>query len=89
MRYEADSKKWQLDRQIPISVLLLMVGQTLAGVWFFSRFEATTLIRLNALESQVTAYSSVNERLARLEVVTSNNSQMLSDIRSSLMRSKL
>lgn len=64
------SNNWQLDRHIPISVIITLLFQTGMLVWWNSKLDsrvAAVEIQLQKEEQKATA-SSIPDRLTRLEV---------------------
>ena len=57
------SNRWQVDRHIPVAVLLAIVVQT-GGIAFFFGHQSA---RLAELEAKISAQASGSERLARVE----------------------
>lgn len=88
MQYDDETKKWQVDRHIPVAVLMAIVAQTIGIIAWAINFEATTLQRLNVLEKQVDRMGGVNERIGRLEVLTTNNSEILKELRGYIINGK-
>ena len=88
MRYNDADKSWQVDRHIPIAVLVAILMQTIGIVVWATNFEATTTARLHTLEKQMDSMASANERLSRLESITATNSEILREIRGYIINGK-
>lgn len=54
---------WHLDRRVPVALIVTLVIQTGAVVWWASNIDK----RVEQLEDQVATRALVNERLARME----------------------
>jgi hypothetical protein len=76
--------KWQVDKHIPIAIIIGMLAQTAFAVWYVATFTAVTNSRLNSLEefklNQSDAYAHVPEKIARLEAQQSFTNLMLSEV---------
>lgn len=72
--------KWTIDKSIPVSVILVLLAQTVAVVFWFARLEN----RVANLEQQrieaKEQTSSLPERITRLEVQQSYANQLLADL---------
>ena len=86
MKYDQQNGKWTVDRHIPVAVLIAILIQTVGIVVWAARFTATTETRLAVLEKQVDSMAAVNERLSKLESVTTNNADMLREIRNHILQ---
>lgn len=82
MRYDQEKGRWEIDRHIPIAVLFAIMVQTVGVIIWATNFRATTESRLDMLERQIGQLSTANERLARLENISSTNAELLREIRS-------
>ena len=78
----ADENAWHLDKRVPIALIATIVMQSMAAVWWAASMQA----RLDALEKNLTAQSSNESRLVRLEQVTTMQTQSLSRIEDKLDR---
>jgi hypothetical protein len=72
--------KWQLDKHIPISVLVALVIQTGTFIWWASKLENRVAnLEQQRIESRDQT-SSLPERITRLEVQQSYANQLLNDV---------
>lgn len=60
---EADAR-WHLDKRIPITLLLAILAQTGAGMWW----AATTSARIENLEKRADGVAPIADRMTRVEV---------------------
>jgi hypothetical protein len=56
-------QEWKIDKHIPIAVILAMVMQTFAIIWWAAQMEA----RVNVLEMQTAQNTLVIDRVSRVE----------------------
>lgn len=63
MSDEPRDNHWSLDKKVPLALIVAMVVQTLAAVWW----AGSAAERLAALERRVEATAPMSERLAKLE----------------------
>lgn len=58
-RREGARNQWHLNKEVPISIILALVLQTVSGIWFISKLDS----RVGSLEeSRKTATSEQRER---------------------------
>ena len=88
MRYDEERRHWQVDRHIPVAVLLAIVVQSIGIIAWAVNFQATTVARLDTLEKQIGTMATSNERLARLEAITATSSEILREIRTHVLTTK-
>lgn len=55
--------EWKIDKHIPIAVILAMVMQTFAIIWWAAQMEA----RVGVLETQTAQNTLVIDRVSRVE----------------------
>lgn len=55
--------EWKIDKHIPIAVIMAMVMQTFAIIWWAAQMEA----RVNVLETQTAQNTLVIDRVSRVE----------------------
>lgn len=60
-------RRWQLDRTVPLALVLAIVGQTLVGTWWMSTFSERTTNKLDNLEKRQLVLDSLPERMAKQE----------------------
>lgn len=60
-------RRWQLDRTIPLALVMVLVGQTLASIWWMSTFSERTTGKLENLEKRQLVLDSMPERMAKQE----------------------
>jgi hypothetical protein len=63
-RQEKQASHWSLDKKVPITLIIAILGQSAALGWF----AASITERVNALEQRSIAIVPQSERLARVEV---------------------
>ena len=85
MRYDEERRHWQVDRHIPVAVLLAILVQSAGIIAWAVNFQATTVARLDTLEKQIGTMATTNERLARLEALTTSSGEILREIRGHIM----
>lgn len=64
---EQPTRRWQLDRSIPLALILVFVFQTLAGTWWMSSFSERTNGKIEVLEKRQVLLDALPERMARQE----------------------
>lgn len=74
--------EWHLDKRVPIALIMTIVFQSMAAVWWASSMQS----RLDSLERIISAQSQNESRLARVEQLTSSQSQALNSIEDKLDR---
>lgn len=76
--------RWSIDKHIPVAVILGMLLQTAALVWYMASFTSDTNNRLKNLEeyriTQAGDYKHIPEKIAKLEAQQSFTNLMLSEI---------
>lgn len=75
-----DDKHWHLDKRVPIALIVTILFQSFAAVWWASAVER----RVSALEDTVRAGSDIRERLARMESDQRWVGTTLTDIKESI-----
>lgn len=68
--------RWRIDRHIPVAVILAIIMQTTAMVWWASSLTA----RVEALERNTTDNRALPERVSRIEGYMSSINDTLSRI---------
>lgn len=71
---------WQVDRHIPVALLLAMVIQTVGIVWW----AATLTGRVAELEQKVATLQPASERLIRLETRFESVLEKLTEIKAAV-----
>jgi 5-bromo-4-chloroindolyl phosphate hydrolysis protein len=66
---EPENNGWHLDRKVPIVLIFAIILQTAGIIWW----AATLSVRLDVLESQFEARSSIPERITRMETKLDTN----------------
>jgi hypothetical protein len=84
MQYLEKEKKWQMDRHIPIIVLLGIFLQTCVWIWWLASFTAKTEIRISALEQQEQILVDFPSRMSAVETQLNFTNATLKDIRDDL-----
>jgi hypothetical protein len=54
---------WQIDRNVPVAILIGLAIQTSSAVWYASKLDS----RVAALEAKQSSNDSLTERLTRVE----------------------
>jgi hypothetical protein len=85
---EKKSNNWAIDKHIPIAVIIAMLFQTAAFVWYTASFTSDTNNRLKNLEEYRVAASSevkaLPEKITRLEVEQAYTNRILAQILSEI-----
>jgi Tfp pilus assembly protein PilO len=77
---ERRESKWQLDKHIPISVLVALVIQTGTFIWWASKLENRVAnLEQQRIESREQT-STLPERITKLEVQQAYANQLLIDV---------
>lgn len=80
--------KWQVDKHIPIAIILGMLAQTAFAVWYVATFTAITNQRLISLEHFQNNTSEISrqipERITKLETQQVYTNSMLTEILSEI-----
>lgn len=84
MEYNNDEKKWVMDRHVPLAVLVAIVLQTGAWIWWAGSFAAATNQQLAQHEKRLTQTEQFPERLASLEAQSKLQTDLLKEIREEL-----
>jgi cell division protein FtsB len=72
--------KWQLDRHIPISVLLALIIQTGTFIWWAAKLENRVAnLEQQRIEAREQT-ASLPERITRLEVQQAYANELLTDL---------
>ncbi len=58
-----ETPRWEIERKIPVAVILTLLLNTFATVWW----AASTSARLTVVETAITASARMPESMARLE----------------------
>ena len=69
-------ERWHLDKGIPVSLLVVLVGQFVAGIYFFAQLEARVVVleeeravtRENYTEQRA-LNADVTQRLSAIEAI--------------------
>lgn len=56
-------QEWKIDKHIPVAVIVAMVMQTFAVIWWAAQLET----RVNVLENQLTQNTTLIDRVSRVE----------------------
>lgn len=75
-----DVEHWTVDKKIPLALIMAILMQTIAGVWW----AATTTARLQAVEITQNKNMDLAERVIRLEIQLQTQTNILEDIRDEL-----
>lgn len=73
---------WQIDRKIPVALIIAIVTQTGAGIWWV----ATANQRLSGLEERMTRTAPNGDRLTRVEVKVESALDGISEIKAILRK---
>ena len=77
-----DPTRWRIDRHIPIAVILTILLQSLAAIWWTAKLES----RLEVVESYVTAHAGDGDRLIRIEEQLKYIAEAVSDMKQTKRR---
>ncbi len=64
MSDETEASNWNLDKRVPIALILAILMQTAAGVWW----AASQTARLDTQERRVTVLESNNSKMAEAQL---------------------
>lgn len=53
-----EKEKWHVGKEIPIALLIGIVGQTMLAIWWFASFSATVTTQLENLSYQIAALNA-------------------------------
>lgn len=74
--------EWHLDKRVPIALIITIIMQSMAAVWW----AATMQSRMEALEKMLSSQASTESRLVRLEQVTTMQTRTMERIENKLDR---
>lgn len=77
---ETGQVRWQIDRKIPVALIVSLFFQTAAGVWWV----ATATQRLSSLEEKMSVVTARGDRLTRVEVKVESAIDGIGEIKSIL-----
>ena len=76
---------WQIDRKIPVALIVSIFMQTAAGVWWV----ATTNQRLTSVEEKTALVASRGDRLTRVEVKVEAANDGIAEIKAMLRKEQI
>lgn len=76
MTNDSAASHWSLDKRIPVALLLALLVQLGAGIWFVSAIN----VRVSNLESIVAAQVDTRDKVIRLEVQINSVDDTLKNI---------
>ena len=82
MADDAPEAKWHLDKRIPIALIVAIVVQTMAAVWW----AGTSSARLDSIERRVEQMTPQAERIVRMETKIENIGLSINEIKALLKR---
>ena len=71
-----EPQHWHLDKRVPVTIILALLGQTMGFVWYAAMLES----RVGHLENRAVIAESYGERLTRLEERLQSTNQILERI---------
>lgn len=74
--------EWHLDKRVPIALIVTIIIQSMAAVWW----AATMQSRMEALERMLSSQAGTESRLVRLEQVTTIQTRTMERIENKLDR---
>ena len=80
---ESQDRQWHLDKKVPLALIVTIIAQTMAIVWW----AATASARLDQLERQVNTAAPQVERIIRLETKMDGIAEAISDLKNLVRRS--
>lgn len=80
---ESQDWQWHLDKKVPLALIVTIIAQTMAIVWW----AATASARLDQLERQVNTAAPQVERIIRLETKMDGIAEAISDLKNLVRRS--
>jgi hypothetical protein len=66
MNSRRNSSSWQIDKHIPIALIIVILGQTAAAVWYAAKLDQRVFM-LEANKIEVTRLVSVEEKLGAVK----------------------
>jgi hypothetical protein len=73
---------WQIDRKIPVALIVAILTQTGAGIWWI----ASANQRLSSLEEKMASTAPQGDRLTRVEVKVESALDGISEIKAILRK---
>lgn len=67
---------WHLDKRVPIALIVTLLAQSFAAVWWASAMHG----RVSVLESRLDSMTDQRDRIIRLEVNSEHQTQILQRI---------
>lgn len=83
---EDHSREWHLDKRVPITLIVAILIQSAAAIWWVSTYSTKTDQRLKHVEEQLRMVSGSQSRIARLEQSADSQSAALIRIEAKLDR---
>ena len=80
--FRASSGRWTVDRTISAAVIIALLGNLIAWVWWASSINTTSTVAAQ----QITALSALPERMARIEERISAMQRDVADVKTALNR---
>jgi len=80
---ESQDRQWHLDKKVPLALIVTIIAQTMAIVWW----AATASARLDQLERHVNTAAPQAERIIRLETKMDGIAEAISDLKNLVRRS--
>ena len=63
MENDDDAKRWQLEKHVPLSVIIMLLLQFATTIWWAARVDG----RLSVLEREELLHAADSEKLVRIE----------------------
>lgn len=64
---KTDKENWHLDKKVPIAIIVMVITQTLMGVWWVSKLDSRLALVETRTERFWTERDAVRDRLLTLE----------------------
>ena len=62
-------ESWHLDKRVPISIIAVVIGQLIVGIWWTAKLDERVTSNREDIERIEANSSGVPERLARIETL--------------------
>lgn len=61
------TRRWQLDKSIPLALIVMFAIQTVSGAWWMSGFAERTAGKIEVLEKQQALLVAIPEKMGKQE----------------------
>lgn len=82
MEKPVEGGEWHLDKRVPIALILTIIMQTMAAIWW----AATMQSRIESLDKMIVSQGAQEGRLVRLEQITTMQTRTMERVENKLDR---